>query len=138
MASKCESAVSYSRPLIARYSSVRLACAVYLKNRIRRSYFVNPEKPLPDQTPIHNSDRAAVRQNIFPLIVAAPTRNIRAPLAECLRSLISHDYPEHWPSLLDEIKALLQSPRMQEVVAGCVAVLELTKAFRRVQRSDRK
>ncbi|EJD50497.1 ARM repeat-containing protein [Auricularia subglabra TFB-10046 SS5] len=110
--------------------SVRLACAVYLKNRIRRAYFVDPDKPLPDQNPILPSDRNAIRQHIFPLIVAAPTRSIRAPLAECLRSLISHDYPEKWPTLLDEIKALLQSARIQEVVAGCVAVLELAKAFR--------
>ncbi|KZV95467.1 ARM repeat-containing protein [Exidia glandulosa HHB12029] len=110
--------------------SVRLACTVYLKNRIRRSYFVDPEKPLPDQTPIQNSDRVAIRQNIFALLVAAPTRSIRAPLAECLRSLISHDYPEKWPTLLDEIKTLLASSRIQEVIAGCVASLELTKAFR--------
>ncbi|KAH7097641.1 ARM repeat-containing protein [Auriculariales sp. MPI-PUGE-AT-0066] len=109
--------------------SVRLAAAVFLKNRIRRAYFV-PDDTTLDIAAIPESDRVAVKQHIFPLLVSAPSRAIRAPLAETLRCLISHDYPDKWPTLLDEIKALLGSTRIQEVIAGTIASLEITKAFR--------
>lgn len=109
---------------------MRQACSVYLKNRIQRSWVVSPERPIADQTPIPSKDRAAVRQAILPLLVSAPSRSIRTPLSEALRSLISHDFPERWPTLLEDTKRLLQSAQIAEVVAGCVAILELVRAFR--------
>lgn len=109
--------------------SVRLACAVFLKNRVRRSYVIEDEQKEGDNV-ISPSDRVAIQRYILPLLVSAPTRTIRIPLAETLRFVISHDYPEKWPALLNDIKTLLQSSQVKEVVAGCTAVLEIVKVFR--------
>ncbi|KAE9407355.1 ARM repeat-containing protein [Gymnopus androsaceus JB14] len=50
--------------------------------------------------------------------------------------MVSHDFPEKWPGLLDDIKRLLGSGDIREVHAGCVAALETARAFRFRQQSD--
>jgi len=55
---------------------------------------------------------------------------ITVQLASTLKTLISNDFPERWPELLDGAKALLTSNNIHEVGAGTVVVLEMVHAFR--------
>jgi importin-7 len=83
-----------------------------------------------DQTVIAESEREALRINILPLLAASPSRSISLQLASTLRSIVAHDFPTRWRSLVGEIKTLLTSGNVGEVHAGCLAALEAIRAFR--------
>ena len=103
---------------------------MYLKNRVYTSYYVDPDISRPDQVPIPPSDRAALKASILPLLAASPSRSITVQLANTLKSIVARDFPEQWPNLLQEVKTLLASHDIRQVVAGCYASLEMIKAFR--------
>jgi importin-7 len=44
--------------------------------------------------------------------------------------MISNDFPAQWPGLLENVQRLLTSSETREMMAGCVALLEIVKAFR--------
>ncbi|KAH9924352.1 ARM repeat-containing protein [Epithele typhae] len=113
----------------------RQAAAVYLKNRVYSSYFVDTTAR-PDQVPIPTSDRAVLKSSIIPLIAASPSRAITVQLAGALKNVVARDFPEQWPSLAEDVKKLLVSGNVREVHAGCVATLEMVRAFRFRQGTD--
>ncbi|EIW81171.1 ARM repeat-containing protein [Coniophora puteana RWD-64-598 SS2] len=116
--------------------TVRQACAVYLKNRIHTSWTIDAARARPEQVPIPPSDREACKRAVLRLLAGAPSSRVRAQLASALKDLVSAEFPAQWPALLDEVKALLASGDVQEVSAGCVACLEVIRAFRFRQKND--
>ncbi|KIM53457.1 hypothetical protein SCLCIDRAFT_1222776 [Scleroderma citrinum Foug A] len=116
--------------------ATRQACSVYLKNRVHTSYIIEPSRQRPEQIPIAQSDRDALKANILSLLAASPSRAITAQLAATLKDLIVNDFPEKWSNLLQNVNQLLKSASKQEVGAGCVAALECVRAFRYRQRKD--
>ncbi len=108
-------------------SATRQAAALFLKNRVSRVYSL--EHPRNEWAPISINDKNALKAAILPLIVASPPR-LRTNLTPALRSMIAHDFPEQWPTLMDNIRALLSSSNVQEVLTGCLALLEIMKSFR--------
>ncbi|KIK08065.1 hypothetical protein K443DRAFT_672947 [Laccaria amethystina LaAM-08-1] len=115
--------------------ATRQACAVWLKNRVRNAYSIETSRR-PDQVLIAQSDRDALKINILPLLAASPSRSITLQLATALKSIVAHDFPHNWPSLLGDIKRLLSSTEINEVHAGCNAALEAVRAFRFRQKSE--
>ncbi|KAI0754790.1 ARM repeat-containing protein [Daedaleopsis nitida] len=115
--------------------ATRQAAAVYLKNRVYSSYFVDTNAR-PDQVPIPPSDRNNLKASVLPLIAASPNRAITVQLAGALKNVVARDFPEQWPSLVAEVKKLLDSGNIREVHAGCVAALEMVRAFRFRQNND--
>ncbi|GJJ15816.1 hypothetical protein Clacol_010094 [Clathrus columnatus] len=116
--------------------ATRLACAIYLKNRLRRTYYLDPtSQATGEQNPILPSDRAALKANIIPLLIAtASSKQINAQLSNSIRSIISVDFPNDWPTLLGDAKRLLNSSNLTEVETGLIVLLEIVKAFRQVDR----
>ena len=111
-------------------SATRQAVSVWIKNRVAMSYSAEPARAGPDHKPISPADRSALKSNILPLLAASPGTAITVQLASTLKTLISNDFPERWPELLDAAKALLTSNNIREVGAGTVVVLEMVRAFR--------
>lgn len=111
-------------------SATRQAAAVWLKNRIYTCYYIDPIYQRSDQTPIPSSDREALRANLLPLLAKSPLRAITVQLANTVKNMVSRDFPEQWPSLVGDAKALLASSNVHDVAAGCVVVLEMLRAFR--------
>ncbi|TFK71252.1 ARM repeat-containing protein [Pluteus cervinus] len=110
--------------------STRQACAVWLKNRVHTGYSYEPTARRPDQPIIAQSDRDQLRSNILSLIANSSSRPITIQLANILRNIIIHDFPERLPNLLTDLKALLQSQDVRQVHAGCIAALECVRAYR--------
>lgn len=111
--------------------ATRQACSVWLKNRVHSLYSLETSNNRrADQAPIEEPDRVALRTHILPLLAASPSRSITLQIASTLKSVVSHDFPDRWPGLLEEIKRLLGSSNIREVHAGCVAILEAVRAFR--------
>ncbi|KAG1759131.1 hypothetical protein EDD22DRAFT_995734 [Suillus occidentalis] len=115
--------------------ATRLACSVYLKNRVHTSYIL-PSSPRPDHVPIAQSDRTALKANILTLLSASPRCAVTVQLAATLKDLVAHDFPDHWSSLLDDVKRLLGSGNVREVGVGVVAAFECIRAFRFRQKPD--
>ena len=115
------------------HSATRQAAAVYLKNRVYSSYFIDTTAR-PDQVPIPPSDRNNLKSSIIPLIASSPSRAITVQLAGALKNVVARDFPEEWPTLVEEVKKLLSSGNIREVHAGCVTALEMIRAFRYVLR----
>jgi len=99
---------------------------------VHTSYIIEPSRQRPEQIPIAQSDRDALKANILSLLAASPSRAITAQLAATLKDLIVNDFPEKWSNLLQNVNQLLKSASKQEVGAGCVAALECVRAFRQV------
>ena len=71
-------------------------------------------------SPIPDSDKAAVRDNLLEGVMHAPPL-VRTQLGESMKAIASRDYPEHWPGLLP---ALLQNLSLQvatSYLAACKA-----------------
>lgn len=96
------------------------------------SYNLDPAttRPRPDQTPIAESDRVALKNVLLHLLATSPSRSVTVQLADTLKNVVARDFPKDWPGLLDQIIALLTSSDIREVGAGCVAALEVVRAFR--------
>ncbi|KAJ8079910.1 Nonsense-mediated mRNA decay protein 5 [Marasmius tenuissimus] len=116
--------------------ATRQACSVWVKNRVASHYALETPTGRADRNPLAQSDKSAIRTNILPLIANSPSRAISLQLASALKNIISHDFPERWPTLLDDLKRMLGSSEIREVHAGCIAALETVKAFRFRQKSD--
>ncbi|KAH9851744.1 ARM repeat-containing protein [Lenzites betulinus] len=113
----------------------RQAAAVYLKNRVYSSYFVDTNARA-DQSPIPPADRNNLKISILPLIAASPSRAVTVQLAGALKNVVARDFPEQWPSLVEDVKKLLASSSVNEVHAGCVTALEMVRAFRFRQNNE--
>ncbi|KAL1728536.1 armadillo-type protein [Schizophyllum commune] len=117
--------------------ATRQAITVWIKNRVQYGYPLTELDPRrPDRAPISPSDKAALKQSILPFLSAAPSRAVSVQLFSTLKSIVAHDYPENWPTLTHEIKALLTSSNIREVHAGCLATLSAIQAWRYRQNGD--
>jgi len=116
--------------------ATRQACSVYLKNRVHTSYTLDIASRRPDTSVIPPSDRDALKSHILTLLSASPSRAITVQLASTFKDVVAHDFPDRWPGLLDEVKAMLGSGDIGRVGAGCVASLECVRAFRYRQQPE--
>ena len=108
----------------------RQAAAVYLKNRVYTCYYVDASNTRPDRIPIPESDRTNLKSLILPLIASSPSGVVTVQLAGALKNIISRDFPDKWPSLVDEVKGLLSRGNIRNVHEGCVTALEMISALR--------
>lgn len=112
------------------FSATRQACVVWLKNRVNRAYRVDITNLKAEQQAIPASDRLAVKQNVILLLIAAPSRAIRVQLTACVKCLVSADFPEQWPDLIDHVITLLQSDDLATVYGGLLVNLEVFKSYK--------
>lgn len=128
--------------IIANHSSdvsapVRKAAAVYLKNHIVRRWAVA------DHAGIAENDRNSVRGRILPTIVSAD-HQLKQQLVPVLRTLISKDFPSHWPGLLAATGDLLQQVphtaddhSLLKLYTGILAFAEIARRFRWATNKER-
>ncbi|KAK4703327.1 hypothetical protein P7C70_g2895, partial [Phenoliferia sp. Uapishka_3] len=121
--------------------AVRLAAAIYLKNRISSSWRPPPPasvmstlSPSARYTAIPPSDRQALKTNILPLLAALSrdegSNSVKLQLSSVLGKVIDSDFPEEWPGLVNEVGALLHVSGEGEVEAGLRATVEVLRTFR--------
>ncbi len=109
--------------------AVRQAAAVYFKNRVRRHWDSTPVRGAPAVVVIPQGDRDAIKSHILPTLIEAPTQ-IRVHVASALGTIARCDFPDQWPTLMDQIGQLLQSQEPQQVYGGLRALLEVVRAYR--------
>lgn len=118
---------------------VRLAAAIYLKNRVISSWraptnsaYAAPIKAVPF-SPIPPSDRQALKINLLPLLAALASDStgvqVKLQVAVVMTRVIEADYPTDWPGLGEEVLACLNGGEGQ-VEAGLRAAVSIIRIIR--------
>ncbi|EPS95676.1 hypothetical protein FOMPIDRAFT_1025652 [Fomitopsis schrenkii] len=105
----------------------RLAGSVYLKNVIKNRWD-DEDQPIPE------TDKAALRNELIPAMIAlsnASDKAMRAQVAESVSIIAGVDFPDKWPDLVDKLVASL-SPTNYDVNVG---VLETAHSIFRPWRA---
>lgn len=97
---------------------------MYFKNRVKSDW-----DPSPDQPPsIPDTDRATIHSNILQALVQAPT-SLRPLLLPALSSILSRDFPDHWPSYLPQLASLIHSQDPQSIHGALMALRETVRVY---------
>ncbi|GAA5967114.1 hypothetical protein JCM11641_000445 [Rhodosporidiobolus odoratus] len=132
--------------------TVRLAAAIYFKNRIRSSWkaplapsehasaaSVATAQKSSTFVAIPLSDRQSVKTNLLPLYAAlaedAESAQVKEQIAEALSKVVECDFPGNWPGLVDEVKVLLGGNEGQ-VEAGLRATMEVFNSLRYAHKDE--
>jgi hypothetical protein len=99
--------------------SVRLAAAIKLKNMARRAWAEDEESEAADSSLVPPAQRDVLKQRLLPLIAqlssgaaqaAQSSASLRLQLADCVALIANKDFPERWPTLIDELVSGLALP----------------------------
>ncbi|CAG8569447.1 9240_t:CDS:10 [Ambispora leptoticha] len=106
----------------------RQAIAIYLKNRIRKSWNTDSETQSSSAIPISKDDRETFKRMILQILVN--TQNVvRIQLLECLNNVLTYDFPENWPDYMNQVHSLVASNDPRVVYIGLLSLFQVVKVF---------
>ncbi|KAL1924145.1 uncharacterized protein VTP21DRAFT_7180 [Calcarisporiella thermophila] len=105
--------------------SVRQAVAIFFKNRLQKSW--DPSKQGTNH-PITEEDRHIIRENILQVLVLS-SNQVRVQLTACLGMILATDYPNQWPTFLDQVQSMLTATEPRTVYVGLLALREVVKSY---------
>ncbi|KAI9278056.1 armadillo-type protein [Sporodiniella umbellata] len=97
----------------------RQAAAIYFKNCIYSNW---------ERESINANDKTAIRNNIFQVLMTAPP-TAQIHLSASLHKILCVDFPDQWPSFMQELEKLLMSDQIRGVHVGLIGLYELIKVF---------
>ncbi|RKP13872.1 armadillo-type protein [Piptocephalis cylindrospora] len=104
--------------------AVRQAAAVYFKNRVKKDWDPSSE----ETNLISETDRDTIHSNVLPALVQAPA-SLRSLLTPALASILTRDFPDHWPSYLPQLGSLIHSQDPQSVHGALMALRETIRVY---------
>lgn len=118
--------------------AIKKAAAVYFKNQVVKFWANDTDNRIDDD------EKPIIKERLLPVIISSDY-HIKQQLIPVLRLLVSYDYPQKWPSLLEDTVLLLQQvpvdPSRDEEYAhlytGLLALSEVSRKFRWVTNEDR-
>lgn len=142
--------------LISSYSDqpipVRLAASIKLKNVCRQAWSDDEQLELENNQQLSiyqlvpESDRQQLRSSLLPLLLQLSQPNalsvnpigLRLQLSECISLIADKDFPEKWPTLIDELVTGMQglSPDSVALQAVLQSAHSIFRKWRAAFRSD--
>ncbi|UYV79303.1 IPO7 [Cordylochernes scorpioides] len=116
---------------------VRQAGAIYLKNMVIASYQADSGKSPPTDYPLHEQDRAMLRESIVDAVVQAPDL-IKTQLAIIVFSMVQHEFPHKWPQVVEKISMYLQSSETNLWSGALRCLHKLVKNYEYKKADERK
>lgn len=121
-------------------TAIRLAAAIQFKNRCKLCW--DPEDA--EDTPggvLGEEEKSVIRAQLLPVLVAlagapTPSQAILAQLNESIALVAAVDFPEQWPSLIDELVAQLGSDNYHVILSVLSTSHAIFRRWRSMFRSD--
>lgn len=117
-------------------NEVRMAAAVYFKNAARRRW-------ADEEEPIADGDKATLREQLVPAMLALSTsaadrteRLARPQLADALAAIAAEDYPDRWPTLIQQLTSSLSEADFNVNVGVLEAAHAVCAPWKSQVRSD--
>ncbi|PCH33006.1 importin alpha re-exporter [Wolfiporia cocos MD-104 SS10] len=113
--------------------AVRLAGSVYLKNVIKSRW--EDEEP-----PILDADKAALRNELVPAMIAlsnASDKAMRVQIAESISLIAKSDFPERWTDLIDKLVFSLSATDYDVNIGVLETAHSIFRPWRAATRSDK-
>lgn len=122
-------------------TSIRLAAAIQFKNMCKTRWDVDDETEDPVFGAIGNDEKHAIRQQLVPVLVslasaATPSQAILSQINESIALVAASDFPDAWPSLIDELVAQLSTDNHHILLSILATSHAIFKRWRSQFRSD--
>ncbi|ELU39794.1 importin alpha re-exporter [Rhizoctonia solani AG-1 IA] len=118
---------------------VRTAASIYFKNTVKRRW-----SPDEEDFPINDTDKGAVRAELVPAMLALSKsgadksdRLARPQLAESLAIVAGEDYPDRWPTLMEQLTSSFSETDYNVNVGVLEAAHAVCAPWKSQVRSDR-
>ncbi|CAE6534937.1 unnamed protein product [Rhizoctonia solani] len=118
---------------------VRTAASIYFKNTVKRRW-----SPDEEDFPINEGDKNAVRAELVPAMLALSKsgadksdRLARPQLAESLAVIAGEDYPDRWPTLMEQLTSSLSKDDYNINVGVLEAAHAVCAPWKSQVRSDK-
>ena len=127
--------------------AVRLAAAVNFKNLCKTTWNDSEDREeweQPNPALVREEDKAVVRQQILPLLFGlsstssgspAASASLRSSLEEGVALIAEQDFPDQWPSLIDDLVTRLDSGISQQDQGVLLETLQLSHSIFKRWRS---
>ncbi|KAH8102322.1 Cse1-domain-containing protein [Cristinia sonorae] len=112
--------------------SVRLAGSLYFKNVTKKRWDY-------EETPIPEADKATLRNELVPAMIALSNpsdKAIRVQIAESISIIASQDFPEQWPTLVDNLVSSLSDSNYSINVGVLQTAHSIFQSWRSATRSN--
>ncbi len=103
---------------------VKKAAALTLKNNTRK-YWQRVEPTLP----ITEAEKTVAKVGLLQMLMVETNSSLRKLLAEILKAIVEHEFPDRWPELVPTLVANLQSGNRLAVYNTLVVLRKLVKYF---------
>ncbi|KAI8326881.1 armadillo-type protein [Choanephora cucurbitarum] len=96
--------------------------AIYFKNRIFKNWDGSRN------TVISEQDKSVIRASILHALITTPPA-VKVQLAASLNQILACDFPENWPTFINELEQFMTSGDIRLVQVGLIALQEVVKVF---------
>lgn len=110
--------------------STRLAGALFFKNFIKRKWVDEDGNYL-----LSNNDVELIKKELVPLMIQLPS-NLQVQIGEAISVIADSDFPQRWPSLLDDLIVKLSADDMVTTIGVLTVAHSIFKRWRPLFRSD--
>jgi hypothetical protein len=112
--------------------AIKTAAAVFFKNRIVRYW--RPYKN--DSDAVDDDEKPYIRERLLTALVDADHR-LRRQLIPVLETIVAHDYPKQWPSLVEQALQLLYSQNLESAYTGLLCFAKVCSSYRWTTNEER-
>lgn len=112
---------------------VKMAAALVLKNNTR-SYWQLVDAPLT----MTEEEKSHAKEHLLRMLMAETCKPLRTLLAEILKAIVEHEFPDRWPALVPTIVVNLQSTDRLAVYNSLIVLRKLVKFFEYKDGDKRK
>eukprot|EP01004_Peranema_trichophorum_P002648 NODE_1690_length_1846_cov_30.068485_g1434_i0.p1 GENE.NODE_1690_length_1846_cov_30.068485_g1434_i0~~NODE_1690_length_1846_cov_30.068485_g1434_i0.p1 ORF type:complete len:379 (+),score=47.22 NODE_1690_length_1846_cov_30.068485_g1434_i0:78-1214(+) len=113
-------------------ADIRLAAAIRMKNKLK------PKDWNADDSPVQQQEKDLIKGSLLSAIVNSPSK-VSKVLVECYRLILTYDYPEKWPNLVEVLAQGLKGDNLTNITGALLCLRVLCKRFEfRPSGEDRK
>ena len=122
-------------------TAVRLAAAIQFKNICKLRWVVDDESEEDVPNSVSDEEKYGIRQQLVPVLVSlasapSPSQAILSQLNESIALVASYDFPDAWPSLIDELVSQLSTDNHHILLSVLSTSHAIFKRWRSQFRSD--